>query len=143
MNEHILHGSCVALGDKAVLLLGHSGVGKSDLALRLVDAGAQLVADDQVAVVCEGDDLFASPAPRLEGLLEARGLGVMTLPYQSHVKLVLAVALVPREEVERMPHAQFYGCAGQQLPLLSLHAFDRGTEAKIRLALAHFSGSMA
>ena len=42
-----LHASCVAINGQAVLLAGASGTGKSDLALRLIDHGAQLVADDQ------------------------------------------------------------------------------------------------
>ena len=35
------------IGGKGVLLLGASGAGKSDLALRLIDGGAKLVADDR------------------------------------------------------------------------------------------------
>ena len=45
-----LHATCVQLGGVGVVLLGASGVGKSDLALRLIDAGALLVADDQLEV---------------------------------------------------------------------------------------------
>lgn len=138
MSAHvqILHASCVAVDGRGVLLLGPSGSGKSDLALRLVDAGAKLVADDQVAVTHEGHGVVARHAPRLAGLLEVRGVGIMTLPYAEQVTLMLAVKLVARAEVERMPHPQFYGCAGEQLPLLSLHAFDAATGAKIRMVLA-------
>ena len=39
-----IHASCVAIGHKGVLILGDSGAGKSDLALRLIDDGARLVA---------------------------------------------------------------------------------------------------
>ncbi|MBN8532408.1 MAG: aldolase, partial [Alphaproteobacteria bacterium] len=46
----LTYGTAVAIGDRAVLLRGASGAGKSDLALRLIDEGAQLVADDQVYV---------------------------------------------------------------------------------------------
>lgn len=135
-NSGIIYGSCVAIRGAGVLLLGASGRGKSDLALRLMDGGAELVADDQVAVTQEGHDVVARPAPKLEGLLEVRGVGIMTLPYVAQVGLKLAVMLVAREEVERMPDEQFFGCAGEQLPLLSLHAFDASTEVKIRMYLA-------
>ena len=47
----LVYGSCVAIDGAAVLLRGPSGSGKSDLALRLIDDGAELVADDQVRVV--------------------------------------------------------------------------------------------
>ena len=43
-----VHGTCVAIAGRGVLLRAPSGAGKSDLALRLIDAGARLVADDQV-----------------------------------------------------------------------------------------------
>ncbi|MBT7294587.1 MAG: serine/threonine protein kinase, partial [Rhodospirillaceae bacterium] len=45
---HLNHATCIALAGKGVLLRGFSGAGKSDLALRLIDGGAKLVADDQV-----------------------------------------------------------------------------------------------
>ena len=44
----LLHASCVELSGTGVVLVGPSGSGKSDLALRLIDGGAQLVADDRV-----------------------------------------------------------------------------------------------
>ena len=50
-----IHASCVALAGKGVLILGDSGAGKSDLALRLMDDGARLVADDRT-------ELYASSA---------------------------------------------------------------------------------
>ena len=46
----ILHATCVAIGGRGLLLLGPSGSGKSDLALRLIDRGAMLVSDDGVAI---------------------------------------------------------------------------------------------
>jgi len=44
----LVHATAIAIDGRAVLLRGPSGAGKSDLALRLIDAGARLVADDQV-----------------------------------------------------------------------------------------------
>lgn len=130
-----LHATCVAIAREGVLLLGPSGSGKSDLALRLIDRGAVLVADDQVTLAREGDSLVAAAPPRLSGLLEARGVGILRMAHLPRATLRLAVTLVARAAVERMPEPEFFGCAGLQLPLLSLHAFDRATEAKIRMAL--------
>lgn len=120
-----------------MLLLGESGSGKSDLALRLIGAGALLVADDRVDVTQEKKKLRASPPPALCGKLEVRGVGILELPYQEQVPLALAISLVTREQVERLPDPQFFDCLGQRLPLLSLHAFDSSTVMKIRLALQH------
>ena len=47
----LIHGTCVTLKGKAVLLRGEPGIGKSSLALDLIDRGAPLVADDQVNII--------------------------------------------------------------------------------------------
>src|SRR6185369_8888787 len=52
-----IHGTAIAIGNAALLLTGPSGSGKSDLALRMIDGGARLVADDRVELVVEGDRL--------------------------------------------------------------------------------------
>jgi len=58
------------------------------------------------------------------------------LEYLEGTPLALAVKLVPREAVQRMPtESAYYDCQGSKVPLLSLHAFDSSTQAKIRLAL--------
>ena len=132
-----IHASCIAINHTAILLLGESGSGKSDLALRLIDSGAVLVGDDQIVLRKEGNSLLAAPAPRLEGLLEVRGVGIVTLPYIQNIPLALAVNLVAPHETERMPKPQFFDCLAVQVPLLSLHAFEQSTPAKIRLFLSH------
>src|ERR1700760_1504181 len=71
-----MHGSCVSRNEDAVLILGPSASGKSDLVLRLLSRGFDLVADDQVDI----DDGIASCPPALAGLLEVRGLGIVRLP---------------------------------------------------------------
>ena len=71
----MVHATCVAIGDRAVLLCGPSGSGKSDLALRLIDGGAQLVADDQVVLRAEGGRIVARAPEALAGRMEVRGIG--------------------------------------------------------------------
>ncbi len=59
----LLHASCAALEGAAVLILAPPGGGKSDLLLRLVGRGWDLVADDQVVLKAVDGCLVASPAP--------------------------------------------------------------------------------
>lgn len=132
-----IHATCISIGGKGVLLLGDSGSGKSDVALRLIDGGALLVADDRVDVARHKNSLAAAPPKNIAGKMEARGVGILTLPYAEHVPLKLAVSLVARDKVERLPDAQFFDCLGVKLPLLSLYPFDESSCAKIRLALQH------
>src|SRR3954453_9015276 len=84
-----IHGSCAARKGQGVLLIGEPGSGKSDLLLRLLDHGFELVADDRVDVE-HGE---ASPPATLAGLLEVRGLGIFRVPYVAPVPLALAVVL--------------------------------------------------
>jgi HPr kinase/phosphorylase len=122
-----IHASCVARGESGVLLLGPSGSGKSDLALRLLDRGFALVADDRVDIA-EG---MARPPPALAGLLEVRGLGIIRLPHASHARLVLAVALVGTSE--RLPEPAEETQLG--LPLVKIDPWPASAAAKVAMAL--------
>ena len=59
--REVLHASAVASGDRVIALVGGSGAGKTSLALHLVAGGAQLFADDVLALELSGDDVIAHP----------------------------------------------------------------------------------
>src|SRR5690606_1143699 len=107
-----LHATCVALpspiGPLGVLLLGPSDSGKSDLALRLVDAGGWLVADDRVRLGSEEGLPVARPLPGFEGLLEVRGFGLARLARLDSAPVALAVQLEPAAGQERLPEPKVY-----------------------------------
>ncbi|MEZ5759023.1 MAG: HPr kinase/phosphatase C-terminal domain-containing protein [Emcibacteraceae bacterium] len=129
------HASCVEFEGKGILIFGPSGSGKSDLALRLIDAGAKLVSDDYVKV--DGDDgfLYAHPAPNIAGLIEVRGVGLIKLGYVKSSRLGLALELTPEKEIERLPKAAFFEQDGCKIPLYKIDAFSGSAIAKIRLML--------
>ncbi len=131
-----LHATCIELGGTGVVLLGPSGSGKSDLALRLIDGGARLVADDQLTIERRGDRLFGRPAPALAGLLEVRGFGIVKLPWCPETRLGLAVELLSDAPLPRLPAADPYEVLGVFLPHLRLDPRAPSAAAKIRLALA-------
>ena len=62
-----IHASCVAAGNGGVLILGNPGQGKSDLALRLIDRGARLVADDRCDIWFDRERLWCRPPETLAG----------------------------------------------------------------------------
>jgi serine kinase of HPr protein (carbohydrate metabolism regulator) len=140
--EANIHASCVALGAQGVLLLGPSGAGKSDLALRLIDDGAKLVADDRTLLFTKNGALHAKAPASIKGLLEIRGVGIVKLPVRTNVRIALVVRL--GREGARLPAQRLYRPpAGLQLathpPQISADARFASTPAKIRAALAAFS----
>jgi HPr kinase/phosphorylase len=136
MQEKLIHATCVAIAGRGALLLGPSGSGKSDLALRMIDGGARLVADDQVAIVADGQTLIASAPDQISGLLEVRGLGIMALESIASVTLSLVVKLVTPDRVERLPETATWQCLGIDLPMIKLTPFEHSTPAKLRLAVS-------
>jgi serine kinase of HPr protein (carbohydrate metabolism regulator) len=133
-----LHASCVALNGQGVLLAGPSGIGKSDLALRLIDAGGMLVADDQTELWREGDKLIASPPATLAGLIEAREIGLLKLPFLPHAPVALYIELVGLDEdLERLPVHDPILLLDRPVRRLRLYAFAGSAVAKIRAALTY------
>lgn len=130
-----VHGTCIDLGGAGVLLRGPSGSGKSDLALRLIDTGAQLVADDQVELRRVGRDVRASAPAALRGKMEVRGVGIvaMTPSADAPLRLVIDLAGAP---VERLPEPATAELEGVAVPLLRLDAFEASAAAKVRVALS-------
>ncbi len=128
-----IHATCVRLASgPGVLLMGPSGSGKSDLALRLIDGGALLVADDRCDLQAEEGALIARPPASLAGLIELRGVGIITLPYAKWTVVSLVVELVPRADVVRLPEPEHFTELGVSVRSVRLHAFDASTPAKIR-----------
>jgi RNase adaptor protein for sRNA GlmZ degradation len=103
MPSELVHATTVAWKGTAVLLRGPSGAGKSDLALRLLDDGWSLVADDQTRLQRKADALAASAPEAISGRLEVRGLGIRQVPVLDEASVGLLVDLVAPEEVPRLP----------------------------------------
>ncbi len=135
MSQEQIHGTCVAIDGLAVLIRGSSGAGKSDVALRLMDKGATLVADDRVNLTLKNETLEASPPNNLAGKLEVRGIGIIERPYVSAVPISLVVDLASPSEIDRMPEAQTVNLHGVILPLTRLTPFEASTPLKVKLAL--------
>ncbi|MFP7674360.1 HPr kinase/phosphorylase [Marivita sp. S0852] len=112
-----LHATAVAVAETSVLLIGSSGSGKSALALEMMARGATLIADDQVILTSRENAIYLTcPAP-LEGLIEARGVGLLHTDHVSDVPLALVVDM-DQEETERLPPKRTTTFLGKSLPLL-------------------------
>ena len=105
-----------------MLLRGPSGAGKSDLALRLIDSGARLVADDQVLIAEAAGALIARAPETIRGRMEVRGVGIVAVEAVDAAPLVLIVDLVALKDVPRCPEPDIQEFGNVKLPRLNLCA---------------------
>jgi HPr kinase/phosphorylase len=113
----------VALGQRALLILGRSGAGKSALALHLMALGATLVADDRTILTRHGDSIVATCPPAIHGMIEARGIGILRATSLDAAPVVAAVDL-GQSEPDRLPKIRTTILLGIALPLL--HKVETG-----------------
>jgi RNase adaptor protein for sRNA GlmZ degradation len=128
-----VHATAVAIHGRAVLLLGRPGSGKSDLALRLIDRGAVLIADDQVELVRQGDLLIASAPATIAGKLEIRGCCIAALPFAEAIPVAMAFDL--ENLPDRLPEVSSRDFEGVALPCLPLAPFEPAAPLKVEAAL--------
>ena len=139
----LIHATAVAieteLGFRALLLRGRSGSGKSDLALRLIDAGARLVTDDQSVLSRRDDMIIVGPPARISGLLEVRGIGITRVEALAEAPVVLIADLVSPDQIDRLPERRREEIFGLTVPVIALTPFEASAPAKLRLALRAFT----
>ena len=143
----IVHAGLLALygpkGWRGALIEGPSGAGKSDLALRALDLGFRLVADDRTALwTCAGRLYGAGPAP-IAGLMEVRGLDVIA---PGAVRRFASIDLIvlcqpPEAPIERLPEPQSRPLLGVRTPVLQLRALEASAPAKLRWALSRLGAT--
>ena len=119
------------------MLRGPSGAGKSDLALRLIDSGGVLVADDLCQIRREGErlliDLPDQVDPGFRGRIEIRGFGIVSLPYFGPAPLGLVADLRSTPPAERLPAPATLELLGLRRPLIVLDPFQASAVARLRL----------
>jgi HPr kinase/phosphorylase len=129
--REVMHGDLLDIYAIGVLILGDSGSGKSEGALELVHRGHRLVADDVVEIYrVRNEDLVGQAPEEVRGLMEVRGLGLISIEQLFGVVAVrdskpidLVVKLVEEEDepVERLGLSQStVEILGLRRPLLTV-----------------------
>lgn len=103
------HGVLVEVYGEGVLILGESGVGKSETALELVKRGHRLIADDIVEIRRVSDSTLLGAAPEnIRHFIEIRGIGILdvknlygmgSVKIQENINLVIKLELWDKQKI--------------------------------------------
>jgi HPr kinase/phosphorylase len=132
--ETIFHGDLVDVDGIGVLILGKSGIGKSECALDLVSRGHRLVADDIVHVKRKlGNLLVGRAAEKLRNHIEIQGIGILNVSLlygihatrlQKRIELIVRIeALDKKRDYERTGLSEeFMNILGVEIPFILIPA---------------------
>ena len=137
----LVHATLVEQSSRGALLIGSSGSGKSDLALRFIHQSAlegagHLVADDQVELYLNDKRVWGRAPLTLKGQIEVRQLGICEVPSIEASEINLVVNLKSDGAIERLPTKDLnYNLLGQSIPMIELAPFEASAPIKLSLAL--------
>jgi len=123
-----LHATAIVVDNTGILFTGPSGSGKSELAFSFLTEAqrcglpAALIADDQIFVYRDGENIIAERPEAIAGLLELRGSGIVNVNSVPSAGLNFAVTTVLSPENPRLPEDDevlLLPCGGH-LPLLRI-----------------------
>ena len=130
----MIHGTAISIGGHAVLIMGESGSGKSDLALRLIDRGAILISDDVVFLETRDNTPILTVAPNIAGKIEVRGVGIFDVDFIASAPLRLIVEFV--DAPDRLPEDIARTTIGDYVvPVSKLNPFEQSSAIKVEYAL--------
>jgi len=128
-----IQATCIAFNGRAYLIVGDPGIGKSSLALALINRGGKLIADDLVEVI----DGIAMAPQKKKGWMEVRGIGLISgIPVLSRAPVAAKIHLV-KEKPERLPPLNT-----DKIPEFRLWAEDRNQIEKFLLIDKIITGSV-
>ena len=129
--QAMVHGSMVDVYGIGILIAGKSGIGKSEVALDLVERGHRLVADDVVMLTKKSNVLMTSATEMNKHFMEIRGLGIIdimsmfgirAIRYQKRLEVVLELNLWDEtQNIERTGlNRDTTSVMGVDIPLINL-----------------------
>ncbi|MEY3914815.1 MAG: hypothetical protein RLZZ103_314 [Pseudomonadota bacterium] len=132
--RQMLHGTAISIGGHGVLIMGKSGSGKSDLALRLIDRGAILISDDVVFLETHDNVPILTVAPNIAGKIEVRGVGISSVDFLASAPLRLIVQFI--DAPDRLPEDIARASIGDYVvPVSRLNPFEHSSAIKVEYAL--------
>ncbi len=136
MSKLVIHATSLSLhiGQewRGVLIMGPSGSGKSDLALRMIQSADNcvLVSDDYSLLWLSGGQLYAGAPETIAGRMEIRGLGIMSAETRRLTRIHLAV-MVQSDPIDRLPENETTAILGQAVPTIRLNPREASATGKL------------
>ena len=134
METKNFHATSIVIDSFGLMISGLSGIGKSDLALRLIDSGATLISDDITICKRVNNKVYLFPPNKTKGLLEVREIGIINVPYVENINLVMIIDLLKKNN-ERIPEEKFRKILGLNFPVLSLDGKTPSSVIKVKVKL--------
>lgn len=137
-----VHATLVEIYSTGVLVLGESGIGKSETTLELIKKGHKLVSDDRVNISQIKNELYGEAPELLAGVMEVRGVGIIDVKklfginsLVKKIKISYAINLVPfnpEKSFDRLGNnIQYYQILGMNIPMLNLPVTGARSVAEI------------
>ena len=141
-----IQATAIHINYHGVLLTGGVGCGKSDLALRMIDNGAGLVADGDVSLITDGmgeqQTLMATPSAMTAGQMHIHGIGVVRMPFENSAPVRCCVHLSASWHIQKYPQWRTENFLSVNIPVIELNAFEASTPLKIKTALDIITGEI-
>ena len=137
-----IHAVLVDMYSSGVLILGESGIGKSEITLELLKKGHNLVSDDRVNISYVRGKLYGEAPELLVGMMEVRGIGIVditrmfginALTKRSEIHFAIKLEKFdPSMSTDRLgKKTQYYEILGQQIPLVTIPVYAGRSVAEI------------
>ena len=134
-----IQATAIHINHHGVLLTGGAGCGKSDLALRMIHNGAELVADGDVSLLASGMEgkqtLMATASAMTAGQMHIHGIGMVRMPFENSAPIRCCVHLSASWHIQKYPEWRTENFLGVNIPVIELNAFEVSTPIKIKTAL--------
>ena len=137
-----IHGSLMEIYSMGVLILGESGIGKSETTLELIKKGHKLIADDRVDITMIRGKLIARAPELLYGVMEVRGIGIIDVAkifginsLSKEERITYAIKLTPFKKetnYDRLGNStEYLDIIGVKIPMLNLPVSGARSMAEI------------
>lgn len=137
-----LHAALVEMYSSGVLILGESGIGKSEVTLELIKKGHNLVSDDRVNISSIRGKLYGEAPELLVGMMEVRGIGIVDVTRMfgintlvKRTEISFAIKLVkfdPSDQTERIgKKVQYLEILNQKIPMLTIPVYAGRSVAEL------------